>query len=54
MPCKAFLGSAGVTTPDAKTNAKCNDKVKLGYFNDNAIGHVNDKVKIRYFNDKVN
>ena len=35
-----FSGSAGANIPDAKTNAKCNDKVKLAYFsvnfNDNA------------------
>jgi hypothetical protein len=35
MPRAGFLGLAGVTTPDTKTKAKFNDKVKLGYFNDN-------------------
>tara|TARA_Y100000004_G_C8734527_1_gene335673 strand:+ start:483 stop:647 length:165 start_codon:yes stop_codon:yes gene_type:complete len=35
MPRAGFLGLAGITTPDAKTKAKFNVKVKLGYFNDN-------------------
>ena len=40
MPRAGFLGLAGITTPDAKTKAKFNVKVKLAYFsvnfNDNA------------------